>query len=209
MFSGSIVVRWRITPEFSKVQPQSIVVGQYQHMPCIVAIGDYTHGATLFTTQKSAITISYCYCWLDHVGSATVSFGLGNSFPGAKTPQTVQQNWVQVIRSAYSLSHVEGDDLYPILIIEFTVIEKQIGHGCALEELESRGTKNCGLCMLFLWLVTNIYVHRSWRKNFKFFSHHTFTLFCTAGLRSWWRKDLRHAWSLFAANIGWNKYSDR
>ena len=45
---------------------------------------------------------------------ATVSFGLGNSFQEARTPQTKQQNRKHVISSAYNTAHV----LFTHVIIE-------------------------------------------------------------------------------------------
>ena len=92
-----------------------------------------TEGSLCSRTSVSS-TKSCCYCWLYPCrgcysllqglgnrctgelsqsnsrcfgrGSATASFGLGNSFLGERTPEAWQQNWAQIIHSACNIAHV-------------------------------------------------------------------------------------------------------
>ena len=95
----------------------------HTHTPCHVAIVDCTH-----------------------VGSATDSFVLDNTFPVARTPQTDRSE-----HGSFVLQHVCGciinkppdDPFQPF----FHTIEKQSSRGHALQCLESFGTIKKKLCM--------------------------------------------------------------
>ena len=102
------------------------------HKSYVVAIVEFPHVRSATASFKDLVTVHIrtppTKCRYLSIGSTTVSFGLINSFLGARTPQTKHQNWARVILSAAHACIINKITYQLILTNDYLIIEKMGVH---------------------------------------------------------------------------------